>query len=74
MECRRDAGRGRVLRVAAMESRRRWPDEAIAKTGSNLRKFLWQWEFAMFGVQRVEALDDVMILSKLGSAAVATST
>lgn len=53
-------------RVGVMESGKRWPDEAIAKTSWNIRKFLWQPEFEMFGVQRIELLDDVLILSGAG--------
>nr|MDT0522689.1 FAD-binding protein [Streptomyces sp. DSM 41633] len=53
-------------RVAVMESGKRWPDETIAKTSWNARKFLWQPEFEMFGVQRIELLDDVLILSGAG--------
>lgn len=53
-------------RVAVMESGKRWPDDAIPKTSWNVRKFLWQPEFEMFGVQRIELLDDVLILSGAG--------
>ncbi|MGA5541138.1 FAD-dependent oxidoreductase [Mycobacterium sp. NPDC051198] len=53
-------------RVAVMESGKRWPDDKIAQTSWNVRKFLWQPEFEMFGVQRIELLDDVLILSGAG--------
>lgn len=53
-------------RVAVMESGKRWPDDMIPKTSWNVRKFLWQPEIEMFGVQRIEVLDDVLILSGAG--------
>lgn len=52
--------------VGVMESGKRWPDDKIAQTSWNVRKFLWQPEFEMFGVQRIEVLDDVLILSGAG--------
>lgn len=53
-------------RVAVMESGRRWKDEDIPKTQWDLPRFLWQPEAGMFGIQRIEYLDDVLILSGAG--------
>ncbi|MGV0745534.1 GMC oxidoreductase [Mycolicibacterium sp. XJ870] len=52
--------------VAVMESGKRWPDDEVPETSWNVRKFLWQPELEMFGVQRIEFLDDVLILSGAG--------
>jgi cholesterol oxidase len=53
-------------RVAVMESGRRWKDEDIPKTQWDLPHFLWQPEAEMYGIQRIEYLDDVLILSGAG--------
>ncbi len=53
-------------RVAVMESGKRWKDEDIPKTQWDLPRFLWQPEAEMYGVQRLEYLDDVLILSGSG--------
>ena len=53
-------------RVGVMESGRRWKDEDIPKTQWNLPHFLWQPEAEMYGIQRIEYLDDVLILSGAG--------
>ena len=53
-------------RVAVLESGRRWKDEDIPKTSWDVRKFLWQPEIEMFGIQRMEFLDDVLVLSGAG--------
>jgi len=53
-------------RVAVMESGRRWKDEDIPKTEWDLARFLWQPEAEMYGIQRIEYLDDVLILSGSG--------
>jgi cholesterol oxidase len=53
-------------RVGVMESGRRWPDEEIPKTQWDLPRFLWQPEAELFGIQRIEYLDDVLILSGAG--------
>lgn len=49
-----------------MESGRRWKDEDIPKTEWELARFLWQPEAEMYGIQRIEYLDDVLILSGSG--------
>jgi cholesterol oxidase len=53
-------------RVGVMESGRRWKDEDIPKTQGELSHFLWQPEAEMYGIQRIEYLDDVLILSGAG--------
>jgi cholesterol oxidase len=53
-------------RVGVMESGKRWNDEDIPKTNWNLTHFLWQPEIEMYGIQRMEYLDDVLVLSGAG--------
>jgi cholesterol oxidase len=53
-------------RVGVMESGRRWKDEDIPKTQWDLPHFLWQPEAELYGIQRIEYLDDVLILSGAG--------
>ena len=53
-------------RVGVMESGKRWNDEDIPKTNWNLTHFLWQPEMEMYGIQRIEYLDDVLVLSGAG--------
>jgi cholesterol oxidase len=53
-------------KVAVLEAGRRWNDEDIPKTNWNVRKFAWQPELEMFGIQRMELLDDVMVLCGAG--------
>jgi cholesterol oxidase len=47
-------------RVGVMESGRRWKDEDIPKTQWDLPHF-WLPAAEMYGVQRIEYLDDVLI-------------
>jgi cholesterol oxidase len=49
-------------RVGVMESGRRWKDEDIPKNNWNLPFYLWQPEAGMYGIQRIELLDDVLVL------------
>ena len=53
-------------RVGVLESGKRWNDEDIPKTNWNLTHFLWQPEIEMYGIQRIEYLDDVLVLSGAG--------
>ena len=53
-------------RVAVMESGRRWPDQDIPKTQWDLAKFLWFPGAELYGIQRLEYLDDVLVLSGAG--------
>ena len=53
-------------RVGVMESGRRWLDDDIPKTQWDLPHFLWQPDAELYGIQRIEYLDDVLILSGAG--------
>jgi cholesterol oxidase len=53
-------------RVGVMESGRRWNDEDIPKTQWDLPGFLWFPAAELYGVQRIEYLDDVLVLSGAG--------
>jgi cholesterol oxidase len=53
-------------RVGIMESGRRWKDEDIPKTQWDLPHFLWFPAAELYGIQRIEYLDDVLILSGAG--------
>ena len=53
-------------RVGVMESGRRWKDEEIPKTQWDLPSFLWLPAAELYGIQRMEYLDDVLILSGAG--------
>ncbi len=48
-----------------MESGRRWNDEDIPKTQWNLPGFLWFPGAELYGIQRIEYLDDVLVLANL---------
>jgi choline dehydrogenase-like flavoprotein len=53
-------------RVGVMESGKRWNDEDLPHTSWDMRKFLWQPELEMFGIQRMEYLEDVFVLCGAG--------
>src|SRR5215813_7491291 len=53
-------------RVGVMESGRRWKDEDIPKTQWDLPGFLWFPGAELYGIQRIEYLDDVLILCGAG--------
>ena len=53
-------------RVGVMESGRRWNDADIPKTQWDLPHFLWLPAAELYGIQRIEYLDDVLILSGAG--------
>ena len=53
-------------RVGVMEAGKRWKDEDIPKTQWDLPRFLWFPEADFFGIQRLEYLDDVLILAGAG--------
>lgn len=53
-------------RVGVMEAGRRWKDEAIPKTQWDLPHFLWLPAAELYGIQRMEYLDDVLVLSGAG--------
>jgi hypothetical protein len=43
-----------------MESGRRWKDEDIPKTQWDLPHFLWMPAAELYGIERIEPLDDVL--------------
>ena len=49
-------------RVGVMESGRRWTDADIPKTQWDLPGFLWFPGAELYGIQRIEYLDDVLVL------------
>ncbi|WP_250038354.1 GMC family oxidoreductase [Paractinoplanes maris] len=53
-------------RVGVVESGRRWPDRDIPRTQWDLPGFLWLPAAELYGIQRIEYLDDVLILSGAG--------
>jgi cholesterol oxidase len=53
-------------RVGVMEAGRRWKDADIPETQWNLPHFLWFPAAELYGIQRIEYLDDVLILSGAG--------
>lgn len=53
-------------RVAVLEAGRRWPDHEVPRTSWDIRKFLWAPDLGMYGIQRLEFLDDVTILCGSG--------
>ena len=53
-------------RVGVMESGRRWKDEDIPKSQWDLPDFLWFPAAELYGIQRIEYLDDVLVLSGAG--------
>jgi cholesterol oxidase len=53
-------------RVGVMEAGKRWADEDIPKTQWNLPRFLWLPAAELYGIQRIEYLDDVLVLSGAG--------
>jgi cholesterol oxidase len=53
-------------RVGVMEAGRRWKDADIPKTQWNLPHFLWFPAAELYGIQRIEYHDDVLILSGAG--------
>ncbi len=53
-------------RVAVLEAGKRYRDEDFAKTSWRLRKFLWMPQLGCYGIQRIDKLKDVLILSGAG--------
>ena len=52
--------------VLVMEAGRRFEDEDLAATSWRLSRYLWLPRLRLFGVQRIHALDDVVILAGAG--------
>ncbi|WP_279099637.1 GMC family oxidoreductase [Gordonia bronchialis] len=53
-------------RVGVIEAGRRFEDEDFAKTSWRLNKWLWAPKLGLYGIQRIHALKDVMILAGAG--------
>jgi len=53
-------------RVGVMESGKRWRDEDIPHTSWDMRKFVWMPGAEMYGIQRMEYLDNVLVLCGAG--------
>jgi cholesterol oxidase len=53
-------------KVAVLEAGRRFTDAEYAKTSWRLRKFLWMPQLGCYGIQRIDRLKDVLILSGAG--------
>ena len=53
-------------RVGVLEAGRRWPDDQTPKSSWDIRKFAWLPEAEMYGIQRIEVLDDVLVLCGAG--------
>lgn len=53
-------------RVGVIESGKRWAGEDYAKTNWHLRKYLWMPKLFLYGIQRMNLLDDIFILSGAG--------
>ncbi|MBD8607165.1 GMC family oxidoreductase [Aeromicrobium sp. CFBP 8757] len=53
-------------RVAVLEAGKRFEDADFAKSSWRLRKFLWMPQLGCYGIQRIDKLKDVLILSGAG--------
>ena len=53
-------------RVGVMEAGRRWKDEDIPNTMWDQPRYAWLPAAGMYGIQRMEYLDDVLVLSGAG--------
>lgn len=53
-------------KVAVIEAGKRWNPGDYPKTNFNIRKFLWLPKIFCYGIQRLNLLDDVMVLSGAG--------
>jgi len=53
-------------RVGVMEAGRRWDDKDIPKTNWDLQDYVWFPAAEMYGIQRIEPLDDVLVLCGAG--------
>ena len=48
-------------RVAVLKSDRRWPDDQVPKTSCDIRKFAWQPEAEMYGIQGARTNSEQLI-------------
>ncbi|MET0929102.1 MAG: FAD-dependent oxidoreductase, partial [Aeromicrobium sp.] len=53
-------------RVAVLEAGKRFNDDDFAASSWRLRKFLWMPQLGCYGIQRIDKLKDVLILSGAG--------
>jgi len=53
-------------RVGVLEAGRRWKDEDIPKTNWDLKHYVWFPGAELYGIQRIEYLDDVLVLCGAG--------
>ena len=53
-------------RVAVLEAGRRFADDEFPKTSWDSRRFLWSPRLGCFGIQRIDLLRNVMVLSGAG--------
>lgn len=53
-------------RVGVLEAGRRFADDDFAKTSWQLRDFLWLPQLGCFGIQRIDRINDALILSGAG--------
>ncbi|CAH2405782.1 GMC oxidoreductase [Mesorhizobium escarrei] len=53
-------------RVGVMEAGRRWKDEDIPKTSWDQKHYAWFPAAELYGIQRIEYLDDVLVLCGAG--------
>ena len=53
-------------KIGVFEAGKRYEDEDFAKSSWRLRKFLWMPQIGCYGIQRIDKLKDVMILSGAG--------
>lgn len=53
-------------KVAVIESGKRWKSEDFPKTSFSLTKYVWLPKIFCYGIQRINLLNDVMILSGAG--------
>jgi cholesterol oxidase len=53
-------------RVAVLEAGRRFADDEFAKTSWDLRRYLWAPQLGCYGIQRIHALRNVMVLAGSG--------
>ncbi|MCB1138745.1 MAG: GMC family oxidoreductase [Leptospiraceae bacterium] len=53
-------------RVAVLEAGKRWKSEEFPKTNWNLRKYLWMPRIGFYGIQRINILNDFLLVSGAG--------
>ncbi|MFN8105733.1 MAG: GMC family oxidoreductase [Acidimicrobiia bacterium] len=53
-------------RVAVLEAGRRWTQDTLPETSWDVRKFLWAPRLGCHGIQRLDLLSDILVLSGAG--------